>query len=41
MKGNALQDNFGTTFLADSLEVNTVDTEKEVERVRGTMEELS
>lgn len=41
MKGNALQDNFGTTFLADTLTVNTVDADKEAERVRELLEELS
>lgn len=40
MKGNALQDNFGSTFLADTINLDTVDVEKEVERVRGLLEEL-
>lgn len=40
MQGNALQDNFGSTFLADTIDVDTMDVEKEVERVRGLLEEL-
>jgi len=41
MKGNALQDNFGSTFLADSIDVISVDIEKEVEHVRELLEELA
>ena len=41
MKGNALQDNFGSTFLPDSIEIKSVDVDNEVERVRELLEELA
>ena len=41
MKGNALQDNFGSTFLPDSIEVTSIDMEKEVDRIRELLEELA
>ena len=41
MQGNALQDNFGSTFLADSVKCVDIEVEKEVERVRDLLEELA
>ncbi len=41
MKGNALQDNFGSTFLPDNIKLVSIEADKEVERVRELLEELA
>jgi len=41
MKGNALQDNFGSTFLPNNIKLVSIEVDKEVERVRELLEELA
>lgn len=41
MKGNALQDGFGARFLVNDIKIVDKDIEKEVERVRNMLEELT
>lgn len=41
MKGNALQDNFGSTFLPDKIDLSDVDVDEEVQRVKEVLEELA
>ena len=41
MKGNSLQDFYGSTFLADTIEVVDEDVEEKVDQVRSLLEELA
>lgn len=41
MKGNALQDGFGARFLVNDIKIVDKDIEREVERVRNMLEELT